>query len=689
MKHLNRSIFASLFLSLSLEGVKAAVFILLGLAIPLSGRGQAAWVSGTGTLTTNSSTSIVGIGNSTNQVPVIFYGWLSLKSDIQFDQAVGGGSIHGGFKSGSNGMAALQIVGTEVVSGIAPAGDVSLFGGNSLTGSPGAIKVNGGINTSGTVGHVVMQTQHSSGNGNNVGIGINNPPLKLTVASKIGVLSSGSIFDPGYSSRYSILGDERDWGLLPNGYRKTGTRSQWDYVSTTLGVSNRLNESDDAIKDGLIEWADDEFQDLYPKRQTLDAAHLKPKFRFVFRNALGPNPSDPDQGRTEVMTLNSKGQVGIATDRPYGKLDVAHVAPTKADIGEEVNDEIGLGIFSFMKNPMINIYLPKNAYRETVAVQGTNITNFANSPQSVQGFNSVVLGLQGTTGPGPGDFNQTPEQVNIGVRGSAYNAKWCYGVYGTTNGNNLGNASNSTFADGKWGVFSDGDFGTSGGGYTASDEKLKEKITPLTKSSDLLSALSPKTYFFKNAPELLGVNTDKTRKQYGLLAQEVEKILPELVKQHDQFPKKSPDGKSEYPAVSYKMVNYVGIIPILIAGFQEQQNTINNLRGTLDSLITLLHVDNKTSDVALSNKVINQPTVSVNLFPNPNHGVFKLKVNSNGSHQNLFLYFTNLAGSIVLKQQVVLNEEMEIDLKNQASGIYQYTLFSETTEVASSKFVIE
>ena len=679
-------------------------FLVFPLLVPLQGWAQPTWQTGGSTvIETNNATQLVRVGNANMNSNLEVIGSCSFLA-INFFSPDGGGYI--GCKSlgiapTSNSLIEpLKINGSAnwYPIGGARGGDMTLKGGAasaSTKGQGGHIYLDGGIggsSTAGRFGNIIMQTVgqniYSSHQGK-VGIGVTDPILKLSVKDNIGVVSSGTIYDPSGASRFSTIGDVQNWGSMPFGYKSTGIKTQWDYVSTKLGVNNRLYQSDDAIKDGVLEWADDEFQDLYPKRQTLDAAHLKPKFRFIFRNALGPDPSDPDQGRTEVMTLNSKGQVGIATDRPYGKLDVAHVAPTKAEIGIEVNDEIGLGIFSFMKNPMINIYLPKNAYRETVAVQGTNITNFANSPQSVQGFNSVVLGLQGTTGPGPGDFNQTPEQVNIGVRGSAYNAKWCYGVYGTTNGNNLGNASNSTFADGKWGVFSDGDFGTSGGGYIASDEKLKEKITPLTKSSDLLSALSPKTYFFKNAPELLGVNTDKTRKQYGLLAQEVEKILPELVKQHDQFPKKSPDGKSEYPAVSYKMVNYVGIIPILIAGFQEQQNTINNLRGTLDSLITLLHVDNKTSDVALSNKVINQPTVSVNLFPNPNHGVFKLKVNSNGSHQNLFLYFTNLAGSIVLKQQVVLNEEMEIDLKNQASGIYQYTLFSETTEVASSKFVIE
>tara|TARA_B100001094_G_scaffold326076_1_gene381562 strand:+ start:1225 stop:2817 length:1593 start_codon:yes stop_codon:yes gene_type:complete len=89
-----------------------------------------------------------------------------------------------------------------------------------------------------------------------------------------------------------------------------------------------------------------------------------------------------------------------------------------------------------------------------------------------------------------------------------------------------------------------------------SDIKLKKNITSIKDSLNKILSLEGKTYEWK----------DKTKpgKQYGLIAQDVEKIIPELVNQ----------GETKY-------LNYTGIIPVLIEAIKDQQKQIDELKSKI------------------------------------------------------------------------------------------------------------
>ncbi|RYU96887.1 tail fiber domain-containing protein [Emticicia agri] len=93
---------------------------------------------------------------------------------------------------------------------------------------------------------------------------------------------------------------------------------------------------------------------------------------------------------------------------------------------------------------------------------------------------------------------------------------------------------------------------------TPSDMKLKRNIMDMSSMSKIISSLSPKTFYYKTDeyPRLGFSNT----LQYGLIAQEVEKVLPSFVSP-TRFPGEN---------TSFKTVNYVGLIPILLQGMKEQ-----------------------------------------------------------------------------------------------------------------------
>lgn len=89
---------------------------------------------------------------------------------------------------------------------------------------------------------------------------------------------------------------------------------------------------------------------------------------------------------------------------------------------------------------------------------------------------------------------------------------------------------------------------------TPSDRRLKRDWVALTHSSEKLQEITPYTYFWKSGD---------AQPQVGVMAQEVEKVFPQLV--HTRS-----DG--------YKTVNYTGLIPPMLNVIQEQQRTIDALK---------------------------------------------------------------------------------------------------------------
>ncbi|WP_062703143.1 tail fiber domain-containing protein [Chryseobacterium indologenes] len=99
-----------------------------------------------------------------------------------------------------------------------------------------------------------------------------------------------------------------------------------------------------------------------------------------------------------------------------------------------------------------------------------------------------------------------------------------------------------------------------------SDERLKQNITPIQSSAEILSKLRPVSYFWNEKGKKKGGNAQL---QYGLVAQEVETVLPNIVNTDN-------DG--------YKSVNYNELIPLLLETVQEQGKKINELQREIQIL---------------------------------------------------------------------------------------------------------
>ena len=99
--------------------------------------------------------------------------------------------------------------------------------------------------------------------------------------------------------------------------------------------------------------------------------------------------------------------------------------------------------------------------------------------------------------------------------------------------------------------------------YSSSDERLKTNIQDFS-ASELLSKMNPVTFNWNEKAVELNSSKDTNTNNFGLIAQELEEIAPELV--HNIY-------NSDYKAIDYEK-----IIPILIQGYKEQQREIERLK---------------------------------------------------------------------------------------------------------------
>lgn len=93
----------------------------------------------------------------------------------------------------------------------------------------------------------------------------------------------------------------------------------------------------------------------------------------------------------------------------------------------------------------------------------------------------------------------------------------------------------------------------------SSDIRLKENINNITEPIKKVTELRGVTFDFK----------ESGKPQIGFIAQEVEKVIPEIVEER-------PDG--------YKGVHYGNLVALLTEAVKEQQKQINELKETIEEL---------------------------------------------------------------------------------------------------------
>lgn len=228
----------------------------------------------------------------------------------------------------------------------------------------------------------------------------------------------------------------------------------------------------------------------------------------------------------------------------------------------------------------------------SVILEGKNINPTSADKIGVQGFSQPagnwgigVKGFGGYRGVEGRIDASVPGNVGVGDRaalyGAAYNGATNYGVkafaIGGT-GTNYAVWGSASGTNSRAGYFS-GDLEYTGALVHTSDRKLKKNIVDIRNCTNVLKRMAPKEFEYRS-DEFPDLHLPKTH-QAGLIAQDVEAVLPELVRE-SQMPASGETDKGAEAAKgkpeTYKTVDYMGLIPYLVGAIQEQAYEIDALK---------------------------------------------------------------------------------------------------------------
>ena len=204
-----------------------------------------------------------------------------------------------------------------------------------------------------------------------------------------------------------------------------------------------------------------------------------------------------------------------------------------------------------------------------------------------------------------GVYGLSGGSYSYGVYGHSKDSYQAYGVYGKTSGNNY-----SEYA----GYF-EGDLAYTGTLSNPSDQKLKKNAeglgkglsgevaeqvqanaqgtsaggeardSPRSEARAKVLQLDPKSYRYRRGEYAMGLPEGK---QYGLVAQQVEELFPELVHTQahpaDSAQAAGNQGAGEEGGLKYKSVSYLQLVPLLVQTVKEQQAEIDALRERVRAL---------------------------------------------------------------------------------------------------------
>jgi hypothetical protein len=260
-----------------------------------------------------------------------------------------------------------------------------------------------------------------------------------------------------------------------------------------------------------------------------------------------------------------------------------------------------------------------------------------------------------------------------------------------------------------------GDIHTSGYLYESSDERFKENIKPLKNCLQNIIKVNGKQYtkvITKNTtlnmdsiiPSEIGKNIVK-EDGYGVIAQEMEKIFPELVKADSS---------------GLLSINYIGLIPVLIEAVKElntKTEVVQQLKTTNDSLINaikslknsnqqleqrigIVEADMKTCCSSSNTKGANiisdikttdlmQNFLSQNM-PNPFSQQTEIKYYINENYQKAMINIYDMQGTQKKSYPVITrgNSSLTINGFELRAGMYLYTLIVDGKEIDTKRMIL-
>ncbi|CAN5450052.1 hypothetical protein BH11BAC2_BH11BAC2_00650 [soil metagenome] len=322
-------------------------------------------------------------------------------------------------------------------------------------------------------------------------------------------------------------------------------------------------------------------------------------------------------------------------------------------------------------------YLGKNA----IGVRGYG---HSGTTESI-GVDALGYGDDGTDVYGVKAVAYSPAQNNFGVYGYAATGTNNYGIYGVAP---PGSCVSAVCTDAA-GYFN-GDVYVTNGTYITSDMKFKQNVTDAQNVSAIIDALQPKTYTFDSV-NYPGINLP-SGVHYGLFAQDVESILPGLVKRTRQPEAYDSTGAIITPGVDYKALNYIELVPILLAEIKTQKHNMDSVMAVLSTLLAS-PVNNSGNKIGNPNQKIelsnNQGIILNQNDPNPFAESTQITYYITENIKEAKIMFSDNNGRVLRSAKIETFGEgtLEVYASDLSSGIYTYTLICDGKVIDSKKMV--
>lgn len=306
---------------------------------------------------------------------------------------------------------------------------------------------------------------------------------------------------------------------------------------------------------------------------------------------------DYTMGRDRFF-ITGTGDVGVDTFQPAAKLNVMDLnyggngsSPRRSGLFQLSSSVTPVlqGVRSEVTN--LNGLAQNNSTGLFTSVSTPNLSG--NGSSYNYGVYGTVTGGHNNEGVHVDVSSTASSAANIGVLANASGTGGSFNVGGYFYGTG-GPSSYGVYAHGSaWAGFFLGSTFVQGGTYQGSDARIKRDIRTLDGALEKLSALRPTTYRFRTDefPDLFLSDEPQT----GFIAQELERVFPELVKTAIIHPPPAEQGAPAREVTEIKSVNYTGLIPVLVGAVQEQQHIIDSqnvriadLEARMDSLLSTL-----------------------------------------------------------------------------------------------------
>jgi hypothetical protein len=199
-----------------------------------------------------------------------------------------------------------------------------------------------------------------------------------------------------------------------------------------------------------------------------------------------------------------------------------------------------------------------------------------------------------------------------------------------------------------------------------SDSARKLNIMQLENSLDKIKKLKGYTYNWKEDP--------KGKKSAGLIAQEVERVIPEVVVTID--------------STGEKLLAYTEIIPYLIEAIKEQQKLIENQQKQIDDLKK--SGGSLKSTNTIDDNTLNSSSSLEQNYPNPFSTDTRINMTLSSDIASAYLYIFDMQGTLL--KSITINERGSTQVLVKGSelkpGMYIYTLMADGSEIDTKRMVL-